>query len=76
MIIVDLHQPEFSLKSSSNCAVILSAQIFYIHSLNMSILSAFVVSPSFFARLSVCRRQKIKLRFQKVFGANGIASII
>ena len=76
MTAIDFYQPRFSLKSSFNCVIILLAQIFYIRSLTISVLSFFVLSSSFFARLSMCYRQEIKLRSQKMAAANDIAFII
>lgn len=42
----------------------------------MLVLNFFVLSSNFFARLSICHRQKIKLGFQKMAVANKIAFLM
>lgn len=76
MTTIDFYQPKFSLKSLFNYTIVRLAQIFRICFLTMSILSLFVLNPSFFARLNVYRKQKIKLGFQKIVAANKNASTI
>lgn len=76
MMIIHLYQPGSLLKSSFNYAIVLLAQIFYMCSLTMLVLNFFVLSPNFFARLSICHRQKIKFGFQKMAVANKIASFM
>lgn len=73
MMTIHLHQPGFLLKSSFNYAIVLLTQIFYMCSLTMLVLNFFILSPNFFAKLSICHRQKIKLGFQKIAVANKIA---
>lgn len=74
MTAIDLHKSGFSLKSLSNYDIVLFAQIFNIRSLPMSVLMLFVLKPSFFARLSVCCRQRIKFKSQKIATVDRIAS--
>ena len=42
----------------------------------ISFLSVFILSHSFFVRLSMCCKQKIKLGFQKIVVVNKIAFIM
>ena len=72
MTVIDFHQLKFLLKSLFNYTIILLVQIFCMRSLTILVLSFLVMSFSFFARLNVCHRQKIKLEFQKISVANKI----
>ena len=53
MTAVALHQSGFSLKSASNCPIVLLAQIDYMRSLTRALEKFLVLRPIFLARLSV-----------------------
>ena len=74
MTAVALHQSGFSLKSASNCLIVLLAQIDCMRSLTRALGRFFVLRPSFLARLSVWRGQGTKLGSQKIAAASGIVS--
>ena len=74
MTAVILYQSEFSLKSASNCLIVLLAQIDCMRFLTRALERFFVLKPSFVARLSVWRGQGIKLGSQKIVTANEIVS--
>lgn len=76
MTVINLYQSKFSLKNSSNCIIILFIQFFYMCFLIILILRLFVLKSSFFMRLNIYYKQKIKLGFQKMATANKIASTI
>ena len=72
MTAIAFHQSGFSLKSASNCQIVLLAQTDCMHSLTKALGSFFVLRPSFVARLSVWRGQSTKLGSQKIVDASGI----
>ena len=76
MTAVALHQSGFSLKSASNCPIILLAQIDCIRSLTRVLERFLVLKPIFLARLSVWRGQGIKLGSQKIAATSGIVSMM
>ena len=76
MTAIEIHQSGLLLKSLSNYAIILLAQVFCMFSLTISLLKFFILRPSFLARLRVCRKQSTKIRSKKTAAANKIASIM
>ena len=76
MTAVALHQSGFSLKSVSNCSIVLLAQINCMHSLTRVLKRFLVLRPIFLARLSVWHGQGTKLGSQKIAAASGIISTI
>ncbi len=75
MTVIEFYQSGLLAKSLSNPASVLLAEICSIRSLTMSVLRFFVLRPSFFARLSVCRAQGTKLPgSQKMAAASGMTS--
>ena len=74
MTAIAFHQFGFSLKSASNCPIVLLAQINYMRSLTRVLERFFVLRPIFLARLSVWRGQGTKLRFKKIAAASKIIS--
>ena len=76
MTVVECHQSGLFLKSRSNSAIVLFAQIYLIRSFTISTLRFFVLSPSFFVSFRVCLGHSKKLGSQKIAAASGIASTI
>ena len=74
MTAVALHQSGFSLKSASNCPIVLLAQIDCMRSLTRVLERFLVLRPIFLARLSMWRGQGKKLGSQKIAAASGIVS--
>ena len=74
MTAVALYQSGFSLKSASNCPIVLLAQIDYMRSLTRVLKRFLVLRPIFLARLSVWHGQGTKLGSQKIAAASGIVS--
>ena len=74
MTAVTLHQSGFSLKSASNCPIVLLAQINCMSSLTRVLERFLILNPIFLARLSVWRRQGTKLESQKIAAASEIIS--
>ena len=76
MTAVALHQSGFSLKSASNCPIVLLAQIDYMRFLTRALERFFVLKPSFVARISVWHKQGTKLGSQKIAATSKIVSIM
>ena len=74
MTAVALHQSGFSLKSASNCPIVLLAQINCMRCLTRVLERFLILRPIFLARLSVWCGQGTKLRSQKIAAASGIVS--
>ena len=76
MTAVAFHQSGFSLKSVSNCPIVLSAQINCMHFLTMALERSFILKSIFLARLSVCCGQSTKLGPQKIAATSEIVSMM
>ena len=76
MTAIALHQSGFSLKSASNCPIVLLAQINYMHSLTRVLERFLILTSIFLARLSVWHGQGTKLELQKIAAASEIVSMM
>ena len=76
MTIVERHQSGLFLKSKSNSAIVLFAQISPIRLFTISVSKYFVLSLSFFASFRVCLGHSKKLGSQKIAAASGMVSTI
>ena len=74
MTAVALYQSGFSLKSASNCPIVLLAQIDCMRSLTRALGRFFILRPSYVARLSVWRKQGTKLGSIKIAATSKIVS--
>ena len=74
MTAVALHQSRFSLKSASNCPIVLLPQIDCMRSLTRVLERFFALRPSFVTRLSVWRKQGTKLGSKIIVAASEIVS--
>ena len=63
MTVVECYQSKLFLKSRSNSAIVLFAQIYPIRSFTILALRFFILSLSFFTSFKVCLEHSRKLEF-------------
>ena len=72
MTAIALHQSGFFLKSTSNCSIILLAQIDYMYSLTRALERFLVLRPSFLSNLSMWHGRSTKFGSQKIAATSRI----